>query len=97
MKQLEKVNELDLNMAVIKKDLDYIKTDVSEIKTTMKDFIKEVRTCYALKSEVDCVKTDVEKLKLEIRAIQLKWATMSGAILIGYLALQILLKHYGLL
>jgi predicted nucleic acid-binding Zn-ribbon protein len=96
-RQVEKVNNLEITMSEIKNELQHINKNIDTMREDMKDFMYKVEQKYALQSNVDKIKMDVDCLRYDMRTIQIKWATISGGMIVVYFIINVLLKMYGFL
>ena len=91
--QTQRIVEGEICMAEIKKDISFIKTEITELKNTMRDFIESSPSKFAIK-EVEIRVLELEKANVKQQLFAAKVA--GGAITIFFI-IQIALKHFNLL
>jgi archaellum component FlaC len=95
IRQMDKVNKLDSNMVELRTDMKYVKEDVTEIKEKLNSFIDSAPHKFASKEEHLSLRTEVNLLKKEMKDVQILNAKIMTGVLLGYLALNIILKIAG--
>jgi len=96
--------EQAITMAEMKKDINYIKTEMSEIKITLNSFIDSAPSKFASKNvegEVAGLKKELDNTKKDFNDNKINNAKYIGAGLVVVAILQIviimILKHFGVL
>jgi len=87
----QRQNESEITMAEIKKDISFIKEEITEIKDVVKDFIAEAPCKFANKE----TEIKVRELEKSVDGIINKMAFVSGGAIVVFFLIQLLLKHYG--
>lgn len=94
-RQSERINNLDSNMVELRTDMKYVKEELKEIKGKIDKFIDSAPYKFASKEEHCSLRTEVSLLKKEMKEVQITNAKIMTGVLLGYLALQIILKLAG--
>lgn len=84
-------------LAVIENEIKHVKTDITEVKDTMKQFIACADEKYAEKTRVNKIDEDVDSLKEAVIGLKINWklvGTVFGVIVtIITIAIEVAFNH----